>query len=211
MAWLIEKVVARMWGYSPKVSFVFVPENSLGRYCKANVPISFPGKHRPQGTRYFFKNARGLGRLAKTKATATGCAVGAVLFRDSDGTRSSPSGEWEAKVASIEAGFDVEEFPLGVAMIPRPKSEAWLLCAVKPDAYQNCTPLEDASGNDASPNSLKKQLDIVLDGIGKTTTDLPNMVENDIIDAHRIDMPSYARFRIRMQEVARLMMRRHAV
>jgi len=44
----------------------------------------------------------------------------------------------------------------GVAMIPKPKSEAWLLCALKNKPYESCEKLEDRSGNDDSPNSLKK-------------------------------------------------------
>ncbi len=53
----------------------------------------------------------------------------AVLFRDSDGTASSGRGLWEDKRKSIEDGFGEAGFDYGVPMIPKPKSEAWLLCA----------------------------------------------------------------------------------
>jgi len=59
----------------------------------------------------------------------------------------------------FEIGFKIEKFDRGVAMIPKPKSEAWLLCALRNKAYENCQKLEDRSGNDDSPNSLKKELD----------------------------------------------------
>jgi hypothetical protein len=209
MAWLIEKLVEPAWGYSPLDSsaFVFVPEGSLGRYCKANIrAIALPGKQRPQETRFFFKNARGLGRMAKAKTVTAECPVGAVLFHDMDGTRSTPVNEWKAKVRSIEDGFAAEQFDLGVAMVPRPKSEAWLLCAVKENAYQNCEALEDESGNDASPNNLKTQLDVVLQRHGRTTRELPEMIENGTIEALRIKMQSYTEFRTQMEDVASRML-----
>jgi hypothetical protein len=210
MAWLIDKLVEPLWRSSPidTGSFVFVREDSLVQYTKEQIrPLSFPGKGRPLETRFHFKNARALGRMAKERAVTVGCPVGAVLFRDSDGTRSTPANEWNAKVVSMEDGFAAEGFDFGVAMVPRPKSEAWLLCALKDQPYQNCAPLEDASGNDASPNNLKKQVDEVLDADGKTTGDLPGMVNDRTIDAQRIDMPSYNRFRARMQDVATRMLR----
>ena len=47
-------------------------------------------------------------------------------------------------------------------MIPKPKSEAWLICALKRDPYQVCERLEARSGNDQSPNSLKRELEQLL-------------------------------------------------
>jgi hypothetical protein len=59
-------------------------------------------------------------------------------------------------------GFEEEGFSKGVTMIPKPKSEAWLICVLKEHAYQNCQSLEDRSGNDNSPNSLKDELEEIL-------------------------------------------------
>ena len=46
-------------------------------------------------------------------------------------------------------------------MIPKPKSEAWVLCALS-KLYKECDELEDRSGNDNSPNSLKRELEELL-------------------------------------------------
>jgi hypothetical protein len=88
----------------------------------------------------------------------------AVLFRDSDGTASADRGLWQDKWNSIIQGFSDEEFECGVPMIPKPKSEAWIICSVKENPYQGCGALESRSGNDNSPNSLKRELAEILDG-----------------------------------------------
>lgn len=78
-------------------------------------------------------------------------------------------------------------------MVPRPKSEAWLLCALRPSAYANCAQLEDASGNDASPNSLKQQLEKVA---GAASADeQAQWLRDGTVDVNRIDMPSFNAFR----------------
>jgi len=57
-------------------------------------------------------------------------------------------------------GFAHEGFDSGVPMLPNPKSEAWLLCALKkPRPYQDCDRIEAGSGNAAAPDSLKAQLE----------------------------------------------------
>jgi len=209
MGLLVDKLVEPIWGCSPLASglFVYVSEGELERYCKEHIRgFALPGKDRPLETAYYYKNARGLGRWAKERAITDGNKVGAVLFRDSDGTRSTPATEWKAKVESMENGFIAEEFDFGVAMVPRPKSEAWLLCALKAQPYQHCDLLEEEPGNDASPNNLKKQVDAALDAVGRTTSDLPSMVEDGTIAASLIDMPSYNPFRDRMRDVATRML-----
>jgi hypothetical protein len=62
---------------------------------------------------------------------------------------------------SMLTGFEVEHISTGVPMIPKPKSEAWILCALR-NNYQHCAKLEDESGNDRSPNPLKQQLEDYL-------------------------------------------------
>jgi hypothetical protein len=104
-----------------------------------------------------------------------------VLFRDADGTASSDRGEWEDKMRSILTGFEVEQISTGVPMIPKPKSEAWILCALR-NQYQNCGKLEDESGNDDSPNSLKQQLEEYLGESGS------RILLNDKIDAGEIEI-----------------------
>lgn len=83
----------------------------------------------------------------------------------------------------------------GVAMLAKPKSEAWLLCALRPPAYQHCAALEDEPGNDASPRSLKIQL---MEALGVEADPTPAVLERldaGEIDAIRIDMPSFNQLR----------------
>lgn len=50
---------------------------------------------------------------------------------------------WTDKLESMKNGFKEADCILGVPMIPKPKSEAWLLCACKENAYQHCAALEN--------------------------------------------------------------------
>lgn len=124
----------------------------------------------------------------------------AVLFRDTDGTASAGRGDWDSKRQSMLDGFREEEFERGVPMIPKPKSEAWLLCATKANPYQNCEQLEHRSGNDDSPNSLKAELESRM-GAQPTRDALNLLLTNGTIDINRIEMPSFEAFRTRLLEV----------
>lgn len=85
-------------------------------------------------------------------------------------------------------------------MLPKPKSEAWLLCALKANPYQSCAALENESGNDASPNNLKGELAKVL-GTDPHREILCDHFNAGRIDPHRIDMPSFYAFKTRLGEV----------
>jgi hypothetical protein len=132
--------------------------------------------------------------------------VGAVLFRDNDGTVASLRSLWQDKLRSINAGFAAEDFHLGVPMVPKPKSEAWLLCAAQENQYQNCARFEELSGNDASPNSAKKELATALTARGRSYADVCGMVGNGEINPHSINMPSFSCFKVRLEIVARQML-----
>ena len=85
-------------------------------------------------------------------------------------------------------------------MLPEPRSEAWLLCALKKSQpYQHCDGFEAESGNDDAPNSLKRQLEGVL---GKTLSAgmLSYLVCSGKVDANQIDMPSFNEFRKRLKK-----------
>jgi len=87
-------------------------------------------------------------------------------------------------------------------MIPKPKSEAWLLCAVKDNPYQHCHILENESGNDKGPNPLKQQLSDALQA-DASTEQLNDMVKGHQIDVHRIDMPSFNAFKDNLRQVVK--------
>ena len=95
-----------------------------------------------------------------------------------------------------------EGYPF-IPMLPNPKSEAWLLCALKPNQpYQHCAQIEDESGNDAGLDALKSQLERAL-GEPPTATLLAELVREGRVDAARIEMASFVRFRERLKSVLR--------
>ena len=153
-----------------------------------------PGKKKPKETGYFYRNARALALCAKDKEAGLNDRVIAVFFRDSDGTASADRGLWKNKWDSVIQGFRDEEYGQGVPMMPKPKSEAWIICSVKNNPYQDCEALENRSGNDKSPNSLKGELAEILDG-QLSREQLCEMVNNKTIDINRIDMPSFLAFK----------------
>lgn len=158
-----------------------------------------PGKKQAKETGYYFKSARALACFAREKATDLKDEVVAVLFHDSDGTASAGRGKWNDKRESMLHGFEAEGFHKGVPMIPKPKSEAWLVCAWKNPPYQGCEALEERSGNDNSPNNLKTELADLLGDV--VTSDLLNEKVQQSFDINKVEMTSFKEFRKRLNEV----------
>jgi hypothetical protein len=199
MAKLLDRWIERRLGYSlvDCDAYRVFSKGQLVNRAKAIKPRSMKGKKQASETRYFYKNARALALLARELEHEDMIVV---LFRDADGTASSERGEWQDKWNSMLAGFDVEGMATGVPMIPKPKSEAWLLCALQ-DGYQNCGGLEEESGNDVSPRSLKGQLAEFL-GEESSRELLNDFVDQGEIDFSRIkDMRSLTAFAKRLDKV----------
>ena len=169
-----------------------------GELKAAKKQLRLPGKRQAKETRYFFNHARLLSRIARDHGKKCKDEVVAVLFRDADGTASAGRGLWDDKWQSIIDGFDEEDFIRGVPMVPKPKSEAWLICALKKAPYQNCTALEDRSGNDNSPKSLKAELAAILEE--EVTSELLCEAVRAKLSIDRIKMPSFKAFRDRLEE-----------
>ena len=200
MAIIISQIVEQQLSFSfvELGYYGYVAENILVERAKAfkrnrRSPM-LRGKKRPIETGYFYRNARALALCAKDKQKEVNDDVVAVLFRDSDGTASAGRGLWQDKWNSIIRGFADEGFHRGVPMLPKPKSEAWIICAVKANPYQGCAALENRSGNDNSPKSLKRQLAKILDG-DPSREELCEMVNDGTIDINRFDMPSFIAFK----------------
>ncbi|WP_198305546.1 hypothetical protein [Arcobacter vandammei] len=195
MYMIVDKIIEKTYDYSPyntsKENIKYIPEAELSKRAKTLKPIRLPGKSSKKETAYFYKNARALAIITKEIEADL-----AILFRDSDGTNSSNSEEWKDKYDSILRGFEVEEFFKGVAMLPKPKSEAWLLCALK-NNYQNCNTLENESGNDNSPNSLKKQ----LESYALSDEQICDKIKSSEIDIEKIEMDSFKIFKQRLLDV----------
>jgi hypothetical protein len=207
MAVIVDQITAAKWGCSllGSPSYGFVREHTLADRASelknaSRKSFRLPGKKQARETAYFYENSRVLALCAKEQEDAIGDEVIAVLFRDSDGTSSAGRGLWPDKWNSMISGFEREEFDRGVPMIPRPKSEAWVICALKKNRYQGCDVLEDRSGNDKSPKSLKRELR-ELHGHLPSREELCEMVADRTIDIDKIQMPSFQAFRDRLELV----------
>lgn len=177
--------------------FGFVSESALKSRASelktAKKNLGLPGLKRSKETRFFFNNARVMARVAREQGEQLGDnEVVAVLFRDSDGTASAGRGLWETKRQSMIDGFAEESFERGVPMLPKPKSEAWLLFALKYN-YQSADSLEERSGNDHSPNNLKDELEEHRGLLSRE--ELNDLVHNREVDFEKMDMPSFQAFR----------------
>lgn len=210
MAWVVDKVLERHHTQYSMLDIhlaggdcvTHVHETELAAMGKQGSPL-FPGVKFGKGTAFFTRNAQVLGLWANQVAAEEGQPVLAVLFRDGDGVRATPAGEWQSKVESMHRGFALVECDTGIPMVPRPKSEAWLLCALRAPGYANCTPLEDASGNDVSSNSLKKQLAALCGGKDPSADEQAEWVRAGVVDPMRIDMPSFNAFKQSLHTASR--------
>jgi hypothetical protein len=205
MAWFVDQYVEMKLNYSHidnhLVRFIGKQKlTELGKSLAHKKKLKLSGAKQRNETLYYRRNARAMAIEAKKLEQELNDKVVAVLFRDADGTQSSDRGEWQAKWDSMKNGFEDEGFNRGVPMIPKPKSEAWLLCAVKETPYQHCAALEDESGNGDSANPLKYQLQLALNG-ETAAEQLTELVENKTIDILHIDMPSFNQFKDRLDGV----------
>lgn len=211
MAIIVDQLIELSQGFEMShlacdlVSYVSESYLAANKQPPQRKAMSLKGKKKPAETKYFFENARALAAIAKHKAIEVNDNVIAVLFRDADGTSSAGRGNWNDKRNSVIAGFNVGDYELGVAMIPNPKSEAWLLCATKQNPYQHCDCLEDESGNDKGKSPLKEQL--VKSLVGKTSSfDMAQLINNKQIDITRIDMLSFNIFKSDLEKVVKMAM-----
>ncbi|WP_035239152.1 hypothetical protein [Desulfobacter vibrioformis] len=187
-----------MYSFIDTHSYGFISKGELKQKAselKKKKSLRLPGKKKQKETEYYYRNARSLALFAKEKQEELNDDdVIAVLFRDSDGSASADRGHWQHKRDSMIKGFQDENFEKGVPMVPKPKSEAWIICAVKNNPYQGCGSLENRSGNDNSPQSLKKEIAEILKG-QTSRTQLCELVNNGTIDWNRIEMPSFLAFK----------------
>jgi hypothetical protein len=174
---------------------------SQRRQLRSGRPTLLPGQKRPAGLGGATAQAWSLGALAVEESGRSQQPVVASLFHDSDGTNAAPREHWQELVTAIRKGFELARCHAGVPMVPRPKSEAWLLCALKPDPYQHCDALEDAPGNDNSPNALKTRLAQLNGGEYPSGEEQADWVRTGRVDPARIDMPSFQAFTAQLDRV----------
>ena len=190
---------------------MFVSKQTLAEGAKqSNKPLQqIRGKKKQVETGWFYSNAQQLGLRAKQLSELDKTPVMAVLFRDNDGTKSVPGQLWQTKWDSMLLGFKSVEFDFGVPMLPKPKSEAWLLCTTMQGNHSHAA-LEEISGNDDSPNSAKLQLDQAF-GSHQSASQLADWCQATPLDwAQMSTMPSFKAFYDRFQAVANAILRPHA-
>lgn len=203
MYYIIDKIIEKELGYSiydiTPESITFIHKTELIEVCK-KIP-HFAGKKAIKGLGEFTKNAKGLAKITKEKCIEKDDTDSiSILFRDKDGARNSSVNLWSKKVQSIEETFKNEKIN-GVAMIPNPKSEAWFICGLKEVPYQNCKILENRSGNDDSPNNLKKELSEIFEKKKINYDDINEMIKNGNINLDEIDMKSYVYFQENLKKL----------
>lgn len=214
MAYLADDIVQHEQCYSPLDSecCYYVSETLLDEIAKSIKRPSLRGKGM---NIYHSRGAQALAAVALALGAKLRTPVVAVYFRDCDGSAASASTRHDELYRSMqERGFHVFGLKSGVPMIPKPKSEAWLICALQDAPYQNCGRLEEASGNDDSPNALKKRLKACLatrglDSSGPLCEVLCDLIRPPVgrekqIDFTRIDMPSFRLFLEDLKRVIRL-------
>lgn len=199
MALLAAQIFEDIVGYDLlSSSAYYISESSLMDYTST---IRRRLLSRPGLSLYHKKATMGLASLALALGEQLEQPVCAVFFRDCDGTNSSPRTRCNTLRKSIsgpEGGFESMGLHTGVAMLPKPKSEAWLLCALREPFYQNCEALEDESGNDNGQNPLKAQLSLCLQNYCvRNLHDLfiPDEEGHIHIEARHISMPSFLFFK----------------
>ncbi len=135
------------------------------------------------------------------KAQAYCSACGAIYFKDMD----FPSSEnrdkyYEALIAAMHVGFDNAGFQRGVPMVPKTRSESWMLCIVDKHAAR-MSYYENLPGSDNSPKSGKKVLAKMLGCSEKENyAKLSDRIENYDWDA--LSAPSFAFFKNRLHVIA---------
>lgn len=153
----------------------------------------------------FFNNAKHLGLIAKQLASDHAVPVMAVLFHDTDNKRSAPGQLWQTKWDSMVNGFIATDFDFGVPMVPKPKSEAWLLCAGRTARHSHAV-LENISGNDKSPNSAKDQWDVFMGSPQTAASEAEWCATHPSDWQNLLTMPSFKAFYDRFHEVANAML-----
>ena len=148
-----------------------------------------------------YKSAWYIGRKA-----LEGHKNAAIYFHDPDRTNSEPRYKAGLMEKAMIVGFGLSGFENGIPMIPIPRSEAWLLAYFQRGlegqiAYNKAERFEKLPANDKSPKSAKKLLQKAVGARTESDVSAKIMEEFHEIDWTRVDMPSFNRFRSRLESV----------
>ena len=127
---------------------------------------------------------------------------GVIFFHDLDAnTKASVDEIYNASMKAMNDGFDSASFPHGVPMIPKTRSESWLLCLLDSDGGVNKRYFEDLPMSDKSPNSGKKVLAAVLE-VSEDESYSRIEEKRDTFDWTGLQAPSFLVFRDRLKIVS---------
>ena len=183
------------WNQDLDFTHTFIYRKELGQRAKAS-KVRLPSKDKAiKGHLEHAKRSAALAEITKEHFPETWGNSLAVYFHDCDGTRSELDREPQMqanRVKAVQSGFKAAEYAHGVAMIPKPTSESWIICSVKDNPYCHCENLETGlSGNDRSPERAPKfVLGLEINNKDYNREDLMDLI--DEMDINRLDeMPSF--------------------
>jgi hypothetical protein len=203
MIYLVDQILIKKFSFSiiDQECFTVISRKQLGDHVKTFRPLPkeraieqvvLQRKKRKKETGTFYANARALGILAK-EFSQKHDVVCAVFFQDADSIEQQ---EWQKKWDSVIDGFSDANFTNGVPMIPKPISEAWILCAIyrAKNPVQNCDGLENTKHGNQSEHALKIELENELNE--QPTRELLNeKIMNQEINIQLINLPSFNQFK----------------
>jgi len=206
MTLLVDQIAESVLKYSlleTPGSYRYFNRKYISVWSKANQPRLRPtrGKYSPAELGIYRVSAFVLAEIARNLSVEEGRPTAAVLFRDADGTNTSARSHWIEKYRAINDGFKLAHYPNGVAMLPMPKSEAWLICAARKPIHEDCHKLETLPGNDAAPRSAKFIFEEIRGQADSAQSICEWLASNDVKHHEACNMPSYLAFRDDMIKV----------
>jgi len=195
------------WNQGQNFTHNFIYRKELGQRAKAS-KVRLPSNCKAvKGHLEHAKRAAALAEITKDNFPETWMNSLSVYFHDCDGTRSELDREPEMqanRVKAVLSGFKAAEYEHGVAMIPKPTSESWIICSVKENPYCHCQKLEtDLSGNDRSVERAPKViLGNAINNQDYSREDLSALIAE--IDVDRLEeMPSFSQLKNNIIDVVR--------
>lgn len=180
------------WTTDVPIPTYLISRGERSRVTKTLKPNLFQTHSNGRGGVEHAKGAWALGQIAMENG-ADLC----IYFHDTDGTqallRRSPDLQ-EIIVNGTYKGFEIQNIT-GIAMVPKPTSEAWFICHAGTPPYQHCHLLETslAGNQDSEERSPKVHLANLLGRERLVRDDLIELAR--AVDVEKLDMPSFNQFK----------------
>lgn len=198
----VDKLLYNFWEQTGDFEFKSVGRSQLSKTAKNQKPkrgaIVRGEKEKYPDLRSVEASAACLAEMAQSE----GNDWGVIFFKDLDFHSGTEVDDfYRAKITAMHKGFDTANFRKGVPMVPKPRSESWLLCYYQEIPYNNGTRFESLAGSDKSPNSGKRWLAKFLN---VSETQIYEKIRDTIglIDWSCINAPSFIFFKNRLHFVS---------